>query len=131
MPKKKIWASIQRIIALFTQKFVTKLQNIWGWDTGSGKILFRIPVQGSKGTESQIPDPDPQNWPEVVSVLRALLQLEHLLGLYAELAGAAHQRPLHLLCEAVQIGAQLAQIFVKVGFDEELAMAHLRSSGGN
>jgi hypothetical protein len=75
------------------------------------------------------PDPvsDPQHWPEVVSVLRAVLQLEHLVRLYAELAGAAHERALHLLCEAVQLGAQLAQIFVKVGFDEELAMAHLVS----
>ncbi len=71
--------------------------------------------------------PDPQHWPEVVSVLRAVLQLEHLLRLYAELAGAAHERALHLVCEAVQLGAQLAQIFVKVGFDEELAMAHLVS----
>ncbi len=62
-------------------------------------------------------------------MLRAVLQLEHLVRLYAELAGAAHERALHLLCEAVQLGAQLAQIFVKVGFDEELAMAHLRSSG--
>ncbi len=92
---------------------------------GSGIRKNHIPDPGPGVKRHRIPDPDPQHWPEVVSVLRALLQLEHLLRLYAELAGAAHQRPLHLLCEAVQLGAQLAQIFVKVGFDEELAMAHL------
>ncbi len=32
MLKKKIWASFQRIIELFTQKFVTKLWKIWVWD---------------------------------------------------------------------------------------------------
>ncbi len=35
MPKKNIWASFQRIIELFTQKFVTKLSKIWAWDPGS------------------------------------------------------------------------------------------------
>jgi hypothetical protein len=49
MLKKKIWASFQRIIDLFTQKFVTKLYKIWGWDPGSG-----IRDSGSK-----IRDPDP------------------------------------------------------------------------
>jgi hypothetical protein len=46
MPKIKIWANFQRNIELFTQKTVTKLSNIWVWDPGSGKNLFRIP--GSK-----------------------------------------------------------------------------------
>jgi hypothetical protein len=36
MLKKKIWANFQRIIALFTQKIVTKLSKIWVWDPGSG-----------------------------------------------------------------------------------------------
>jgi hypothetical protein len=35
MLKKKIWASFQRIIEIFTQKFVTKLSKIWVWDPGS------------------------------------------------------------------------------------------------
>ncbi len=58
--KKKIWASFQRIIELFTQKIVNKLSKIWIWDPGSGKNLFRIPNPGSrgrKGTGSRIPDP--------------------------------------------------------------------------
>ncbi len=44
MLKKKIWASFQRIIELFIQKFVTKLLKIWVWDPGSGKP---IPDPGS------------------------------------------------------------------------------------
>jgi hypothetical protein len=36
MLKKKIWANFQRIIELFTKKFVTKLSKIWVWDPGSG-----------------------------------------------------------------------------------------------
>jgi hypothetical protein len=52
-----MWASFQRIIELFTQKFVTKLKKICGLDPGteirapgSGKPYsgFRIRVQGSK-----------------------------------------------------------------------------------
>ncbi len=35
MLKKKIWADFQRIIKLFTQKIVTMLSKIWGWDPGS------------------------------------------------------------------------------------------------
>jgi hypothetical protein len=48
MLKKKIWASFQRIIELFTQKFVTKLSKIWVWDLGSEKTYsgFRIPDPG-------------------------------------------------------------------------------------
>jgi hypothetical protein len=59
MLKKKILANYQRIITLFTQKIVNKLQKK-GFgirdprsgirDPGSGKNLFRIP------------DPDPQHW---------------------------------------------------------------------
>jgi hypothetical protein len=46
--KKKIWAIFQRILELFTQKFVTKLYKIWGWDPRSGirKNLFRVPAPG-------------------------------------------------------------------------------------
>jgi hypothetical protein len=62
MLKKKIWANFQRIIELFTQKIVTRLSKIWGWDPRSGKNIFRIPDPGvKKGTGSQIPDPDPQH----------------------------------------------------------------------
>jgi hypothetical protein len=35
MLKKKGGVSFQRIIELFTQKFVTKLSRIWVWDPGS------------------------------------------------------------------------------------------------
>ncbi len=66
--KKKNWANFQRIIDLFTQKIVTKLSKIWGWDPGSGirdpgsgKNLFRI--QGSK--RHRIPDPDSQHCKKV------------------------------------------------------------------
>jgi hypothetical protein len=53
MLKKKNWANFQRIIELFTQKIVTKLSKIWGWDPGSGKNLFRIPDPDVK----KAPDP--------------------------------------------------------------------------
>ncbi len=46
MLKKKIWASFQRNIELFTPKFFTELKKIWVWDPGSGKNLFRIPDPG-------------------------------------------------------------------------------------
>ncbi len=48
MLKKKIWPNFPRIIEVFTQKIVTKPSNIWGWDPGSGKTLFRIPDSGVK-----------------------------------------------------------------------------------
>ncbi len=56
MLKKKIWASFQRIIELFTQKIgVTKLSKILVMDPGSrirdpgsGKNLFQIPDLGVK-----------------------------------------------------------------------------------
>jgi hypothetical protein len=34
-------------------------------DPGSGKILFRIRVQGSK--RHRIPDPDPQHWYQLIA----------------------------------------------------------------
>jgi hypothetical protein len=56
MLKKKIWPSFQRIIELFTQKFVTKLSKIWVWDPGSGINLFQIPDPGPVVKKS--PDPE-------------------------------------------------------------------------
>jgi hypothetical protein len=53
MLKKNIWASFQRIIEQFTQKIVIRLSNLWVWETGSGKNLFRIPDPGFK----KAPDP--------------------------------------------------------------------------
>ncbi len=49
MPKKKICANYRT----FYPKIVTKLSNIWFWDPGSGKNLFRIPDPGVK----KAPDP--------------------------------------------------------------------------
>ncbi len=57
MLKKKIWASFQRIIELFTQKIITKLSEIWVWDPRSGIRKKPIPNPGSrgqKGTGSRI-----------------------------------------------------------------------------
>ncbi len=66
MLKKKIGASFQRIVELFTQKFVTKLKKIWGRDPGSEirdprsgirKKTYsgsQIRVQAQKGTGSRI-----------------------------------------------------------------------------
>jgi hypothetical protein len=51
--KKKIWANFQTIIELFIKKIVKKLLEIWSWDPGSGKNLFRIPDPGVK----KAPDP--------------------------------------------------------------------------
>jgi hypothetical protein len=53
MIKKKIWANFQRIVAVFTQRCFNMLSNIWVWDPGSGKKLFRIPDPGVK----KAPDP--------------------------------------------------------------------------
>ncbi len=64
MLKTKIWANFQRIIELFTQKIVTKLSKIWGWDPKSWIRKKPIPDPGSrgqKGTGFRIPDPDPQH----------------------------------------------------------------------
>jgi hypothetical protein len=54
MLKKKLWASFQRIIDLFTQKFVTNLSKIWVWDPGSE-------IRDSEKTYSgsRISDPGP------------------------------------------------------------------------
>ncbi len=65
--KKKIWANFQRITELFTKKMVKKLLKIWSWDPGSEirdpeKIYSGSRIQGSKSTQSRIPDPDPQHW---------------------------------------------------------------------
>jgi hypothetical protein len=69
--KKKIWASFQIIIELFTQKIVSKFSKIWVWDPRSGirKKLFRIPDPGVKKAPDpgvkKAPDPDPQHCIEV------------------------------------------------------------------
>jgi hypothetical protein len=58
---KKIWASFQSIIELFTQKIVTKLSKIWVWDPRSGIRKKPIPDPGSrgqKGTGSRIRNTD-------------------------------------------------------------------------
>jgi hypothetical protein len=47
MLKKKLCASFQRIIELFTQKFVTKLSKIWVWGTGPGVKKAPDPGSGS------------------------------------------------------------------------------------
>jgi hypothetical protein len=59
MLKKKIWASFQRIIELFTQKFVTKLSRIWVWDSGSEirDTEKHIPDPGSGSRGQKAPDP--------------------------------------------------------------------------
>jgi hypothetical protein len=60
MLKKKIRASFQRFIELFTQKFVTKLLKIWVWDPGSEIRKEPIPDPGSgcRGPKRhRIPDP--------------------------------------------------------------------------
>jgi hypothetical protein len=43
MLKKKIWASFQRIIEVFTQTFVTNLSKLWDWDPGSENRKKPIP----------------------------------------------------------------------------------------
>ncbi len=63
--KEKIWANFQRIIKLFTKKIVKKLLKIWSWDSGSEigdpeKTYSGSRIQGSKSTQSRIPDP--QHW---------------------------------------------------------------------
>jgi hypothetical protein len=47
MPKKKIWASFQRIILLLPKR-LSLSSKIWVWDPGSGKNLSRIPDPGVK-----------------------------------------------------------------------------------
>ncbi len=84
--KKKIWASFQRIIELFTKKIVKKLLKIRSWDPGSEIRKKPIPDPGSRGQKAPNPgsririrntgfyhkiygqkcllwsDTDPQNW---------------------------------------------------------------------
>ncbi len=59
MLKKKIWPSFQRIVELFTPKFVTKLQKIWVWNPGSDIRDPDKPIQdpgsGSRG-QKKAPD---------------------------------------------------------------------------
>jgi hypothetical protein len=54
MRKKNIWASFQRIVEPFTQKFVSNLSKIWVWDPGSGvkKAPDRI-----RNTDRSVLDP--------------------------------------------------------------------------
>jgi hypothetical protein len=47
MLKRKVSASFQRIIELFTQKFVTKLYKISVWDPGPGVKKAPDPGYGS------------------------------------------------------------------------------------
>ncbi len=63
MLKKKIWDNFQRIIELFTKKFVTKLSKIWGWDPESEiRDLEKIYSRSRRiQPGSRIPDPDPQH----------------------------------------------------------------------
>ncbi len=49
MLKKKNRGSFLRIIELFTQKFVTKLKKLSGWDPGSE---IRDPGSGSMGQKA-------------------------------------------------------------------------------
>jgi hypothetical protein len=77
-----MWANFQRIIELFTKKFVKKLLKIWSWDPGSEirdprsgirdpgseirdleKTYSGSRIQGSK--RHRIPDPDPQHWSQI------------------------------------------------------------------
>ncbi len=46
--KRKIWANLQRIIELSTQKIVTKLSKIWVWDPRPGIRKKPIPDPGVK-----------------------------------------------------------------------------------
>jgi hypothetical protein len=50
MVKKKILASFQRIVEVFTQKIFNMLSNIWIWDPGSG--ILDPGSRGQKGTGS-------------------------------------------------------------------------------
>ncbi len=55
MLKKKIWAIFRRIIELFTQKIVTKLSKIGGWDSGSEIRKKPIPDPGSGSATLLLP----------------------------------------------------------------------------
>jgi hypothetical protein len=65
MLKRKIWASFQRILELYTQKFFTKLKKIMGLGSeirDPERNLFRIPDPGPGSKRHRIPNPDPQHW---------------------------------------------------------------------
>jgi hypothetical protein len=69
--KEKIWANVQRIVEVCTQKIFNMLSNIWVWGPGSEirdpgseirdpvKTYSGSRIQGSK--RNRIPDPDPQH----------------------------------------------------------------------
>ncbi len=61
-----MWTNFQRIVQVFTQKIFNMLSNIWVWDPGSGKNLFRIPDPGVK----KAPDPGSGSATLVKTVLR-------------------------------------------------------------
>jgi hypothetical protein len=50
---RKIWANLQRIIELFTQKIVIRLSKIWIWDSEKTYSGYWIPDLGVK----KAPDP--------------------------------------------------------------------------
>ncbi len=57
MLKKTIWANLQRIIELFTQKIVSKFSKLWVWDPRSGirkKAILDPGSRDQKGTGSRI-----------------------------------------------------------------------------
>ncbi len=64
MLKKNIWACFQRIIELFTQKFVisSKKYGVGIRDPNSGIRKKPIPDPGPGSKRHRIPDPDPQHW---------------------------------------------------------------------
>jgi hypothetical protein len=64
----------QRIIELFTQKFVTKLSKLWVWDPRSGIRKKPFPDPGPGPGVKKAPDPDQQH-----EILRGR-GLFHVLG---------------------------------------------------
>jgi hypothetical protein len=48
MLKKKFGPIFKELLKFFHQKIFSMLSNIWVWDPGSGKNLFRIPDPGVK-----------------------------------------------------------------------------------
>ncbi len=55
---KKIWANLQKIIELFTQKIVIRFSKIWVWNPGSGKPIPDLGSRGQKGTGYRIRNTD-------------------------------------------------------------------------
>ena len=53
--RKKFWVSFQRIIELFTQKFVTTVSKIGVWDPRSG--IRKKTYSGSGSRDKKAPDP--------------------------------------------------------------------------